>query len=139
VVLVKGQLRDRGGRAGQGGPGGQPPAGGGAGGAGGQGGGDVELTVEEIIPLDRWRERAPAGIDLVVAPDMPAPDLRRLRDLLYEHPGPVPVSISMRDAERTVRITTDDKCKVDFGSDLAAAIEAILGPGCVRKRPEQAV
>ena len=141
VVLVKGQLRDRGGRAsqaGQGGQSGQSPASGGAGGAGGQGGGDVELTVEEIIPLDRWRERPPAGIDLVVAPNMPAPDLRRLRDLLYEHPGPVPVSLSLRDAERTVRITTGDKCKVDFGPELAAAIEAILGPGCVRKRPEQA-
>jgi DNA polymerase-3 subunit alpha len=136
VVLVKGQLRDRGGRSNQAGPAGQP---GQPGQPAGQAGlGDVELTVEEIVPLGRWRERTLAGIDLVVAPDMPAPDLRRLRDLLYEHPGSVPVSLSVKVDDQTVRIATHDKCKVDFRPELVAAIEAILGPGCVRQRPERA-
>ena len=142
VVLVKGQVRDRGGRAAQGNQAG-PLA------AGGQGLappsspgavhlGDVELTVEEIVPLDRLCERAPAGIDLAVAPNLPALDLRRLRDLLYEHPGAVPVSLSVELADRTVRIAAHDRCKVDFNPALAAAIEAILGPGSVRERPERA-
>jgi DNA polymerase-3 subunit alpha len=130
VVLVKGQLRDRGGRPGQGGQG--APAG--AGGAGGE----VELTVEEIVPLERAGAMALAGIDLLVAPDLPAPDLRRLRDLLFEHPGNVPVTLQVRFPERTVRITANHNCKIDFGPRLAAAIEAILGPGSIRERPERA-
>ena len=142
VVLVKGQVRDRGGRAGQGNQAGQLAA-------GGQGlappsspgaahPGDVELTVEEIVPLNRLCERAPAGIDLAIAPNLPALDLRRLRDLLYEHPGAVPVSLSVELEDRTVRIAAHDRCKVDFNPALAAAIEAILGPGSVRERPERA-
>jgi DNA polymerase III subunit alpha len=164
VVLVKGQVRERSGRAGQGGAGAaSPPAAAGApasmpaagmagdgmaGGAGtatsgmatGVGGGpsDVELTVEEIVPLDRLRVRSLRGIELVIAPDLPAPDLRRLRDLLYEHPGTVPVRLQVQLADRTVRIAAHDNCKVDFCPELAAAIEAILGPGKVRERPEQA-
>jgi DNA polymerase III subunit alpha len=116
VVLVKGQLRER----------------------NGAGGGDSELTVEEIVPLDRLRERRLAGVDLLVAPDLPAGDLRRLRDLLFEHPGSVPVTLQVRLADSTVRIAAHDNCKIDFGPRLAAAIEAILGPGSIRERPEQA-
>jgi DNA polymerase III subunit alpha len=147
VVLVKGQVRDRGGRAGQGGQGGQSAGGQLA--AGGQvlaqaspsgaaPPADVELTVEEIVPLDRLCQRTPAGIDLAVAPNLPALDLRRLRDLLYEHPGAVPVSLSVELGDSTVRIAAHDRCKVDFNPALAAAIEAILGPGSVRERPERA-
>jgi DNA polymerase-3 subunit alpha len=123
VVLVKGQVRDRNGRPGQSGP----P-------------GDVELTVEEIVPLDRLRARplALAGIDLLVVPDLPTADLRRLRDLLFEHPGAVPVTLRLQLADHTVRIAADDNCKIDFDPELAAAIEAILGPGSVRERPGQA-
>jgi DNA polymerase-3 subunit alpha len=150
VVLVKGQVRDRGGRPGQGGqagagqaaspggPGGMAAAAGLAPGGGGPAPVDIELTVEEIVPLDRLRERSLQGIDLMVAPDLPAPDLRRLRDLLYEHPGSVQVRLQVKLADRTVRIAAHDNCKVDFGPELAAAIEAILGPGSVRQRPEQA-
>jgi DNA polymerase-3 subunit alpha len=142
VVLVKGQVRDRGGRAGQGSQAGQLAAGGQGqplqAAAGAAHLADVELTVEEIVPLDRLCERAPAGIDLAVAPGLPAPDLRRLRDLLYEHPGAVPVSLSVELEDSTVRIATHDRCKVAFNPELAAAIEAILGPGSVRERPERA-
>ena len=142
VVLVKGQVRDRGGRAGQGNQAGQLAAGGQGlplpASPGGGYAGDVELTVEEIVPLDRLCERTPAGIDLAIAPNLPALDLRRLRDLLYEHPGAVPVSLSVELEDRTVRIAAHDRCKVDFNPALAAAIEAILGPGSVRERPERA-
>jgi DNA polymerase-3 subunit alpha len=145
VVLVKGQLRDRNGRPGQSGQTGQGGGGAaGSGGPGGSGGGgaDVELTVEEIVPLDHLRVRRLAGVDLVVAPDLPATDLRaralRLRDLLYQHPGTVPVTLHVPLAGGTIRIVTHEKCKIDFGPGLAAAIEAILGPGSVRERPEQA-
>jgi len=142
VVLVKGQVRDRGGRAGQGNQAGQLVTGGTGqplqSAAGASYSADVELTVEEIVPLDRLREQTLAGIDLAVAPDLPAPDLRRLRDLLYEHPGAVRVSLSVELEDSTVRIAAHDRCKVDFNAELGAAIEAILGPGSVRERPERA-
>jgi DNA polymerase-3 subunit alpha len=115
VILVKGQVRDRNDRP-----------------------GDAELTVEEIVPLERLRTRQLAGLDLVVAPDLPTAELLRLRDLLYHHPGTVPVTLHVQLASRTVRIAAQDNCKVEVGPELATAIEAILGPGSVRERPERA-
>jgi DNA polymerase-3 subunit alpha len=133
VVLVKGQVRDRGGRAG-----GAGSAGSGAGAAGSGGGGDAELTVEEVVPIGRMQAPPPAGVDLLVAPNLAIADLRRLRDLLYEHPGSVPVTLQVRLDDHTVRIAAHERCKIDFRPELAAAIESILGPGSVHERPEQA-
>jgi DNA polymerase-3 subunit alpha len=133
VILVKGQVRDRGGATGGAGAGG---AAGAAGAAGGHR--ETELTVEEIVPIDRLRTRQPSGIDLVVPPNLPTPEMLRLRDLLFQHPGTVPVTLHVQLADRTVRIAAQDNCRIDFGPDLAAAIAAILGPGSVHERPEQA-
>jgi hypothetical protein len=74
----------------------------------------------------------------VVPPNLPTPEMLRLRDLLFQHPGTVPVTLHVQLADRTVRIAAQDNCRIDFGPDLAAAIAAILGPGSVRERPEQA-
>ncbi len=113
VLLVKGQLRER-------------------------NGGDAELTVEDIVPLAKIKGPPLAGIDLMVAPSLQTPDMLRLRDLLYQHPGPVPVTFNVKTGEHTVRIAAQQNCKVEFGPDLAAAIEAILGPNSIRERPERA-
>ena len=134
VVLVKGQVRDRGGRAGGAGNG---AASAGSGGSGG-GGGDTELTVEEVVPLGRYQVHRPSGVDLLVTPNLPVATLKRLRDLLYEHPGTVPVTLQVRLPDQTVRIAAHDRCKIDLKPELAAAIESILGPGSVHERPEQA-
>jgi DNA polymerase-3 subunit alpha len=112
VLLVKGQVRDR--------------------------SGDIELTVEDVVPLERVAARQLAGIDLTVAADLPTPEMLRLRDLLFQHPGPVPVTLQVELGGSTVRIAAQQSCKVDFGPELAAAIEAILGPGSIRERPEKA-
>ena len=38
----------------------------------------------------------------------------KLRDLLTEHPGDVPVTLEMHLADRTVRIATPDNLKVEL-------------------------
>ncbi|HVT57866.1 MAG TPA: DNA polymerase III subunit alpha [Thermoanaerobaculia bacterium] len=106
VVLVRGQVRDR--------------------------GGDSELTVDEIVPLGRLEGRRLAGLELLLDPGLPTQEMLRLRDLLYQHPGTVPVTLQVRIEASTVRIAAQDNFKVQFGPELAAAIEAILGPGKVR-------
>jgi DNA polymerase-3 subunit alpha len=112
VVLVKGQLRDR--------------------------GSDVEITVEEIVPLGRLAAKTLAGVDLVVPPELPTRDMLELRDLLTLHPGPVPVSLVVRLPEHLVRIATRESFRIDPSPELSAAIEALLGPGSVHERPDKA-
>jgi hypothetical protein len=58
----------------------------------------------------------------------------KLRDLLTEHPGDVPVTLEMRVADQTVRIVTPDNLKVQLVPELVASIEGLLGQGSVRER-----
>ncbi|MFL6193835.1 MAG: DNA polymerase III subunit alpha [Thermoanaerobaculia bacterium] len=113
VVLVKGQVRER--------------------------GSDVELTVEEIIPLSRLASRSIAGVDLRLTPALSQSQMLKLRDLLIEHPGDVPVTLEMQLADRTVRIATEERFKVQLRPELVSSIEGLLGQGSVRERPQAAV
>jgi DNA polymerase-3 subunit alpha len=111
VVLVKGQVRDR--------------------------GSDIELTVEEIVPLGDGAP-APAAVALAVGCGLPQAEMLKLRDLLFQHPGDVPVTLEVRLPDRTVRIAAKENCKIAYTPGLAAAIEEILGPGSVREQRGQA-
>jgi DNA polymerase-3 subunit alpha len=112
LVLVKGQVRER--------------------------AGDMELTVEEITPLDKVAARPLAGVDLKLAPSISQSRMLELRDLLTQHPGDVPVTFEMQLPDRTVRIATQDNLKVQFGPELAASIKGLLGEGSVRERYQTA-
>jgi len=94
-VLVKGQVRER--------------------------GTDSELTVEEITPLKQIAGRPLAGVDLRLNPKLSTTQMLKLRDLLTEHPGDVPVTLEMQVEDRTVRIATQADLrtwKVENGSDM---------------------
>ncbi|MEA2604117.1 MAG: polymerase subunit alpha [Acidobacteriota bacterium] len=108
VVLVKGQVRER--------------------------GGEIELTVEEIIPLDKLAARSLAGVDLTLDPALSQSKMLKLRDLLTEHPGDVPVTIEMQFPDRVVRIATEERYKIQLNSELRSSIEGLLGPASVRER-----
>jgi DNA polymerase-3 subunit alpha len=110
VVLVKGQVRER--------------------------GSDFELTVEEIVPLSRLATRSIAGVDLRLTPKLTQSQMLKLRDLLIEHPGDVPVTLEMQFADKTVRIATEDRFKVQLRPELVSSIEGLLGQGSVRERPQ---
>jgi DNA polymerase-3 subunit alpha len=106
VVLVKGQARER--------------------------GGEVEITVEEIVPLDTSRPLA--GVDLTLDASLPQSKMLKLRDLLTEHPGDVPVTLEMQFADRVVRIAMEERYKIQLNPALRSSIEGLLGPASVRER-----
>ncbi|HVT19221.1 MAG TPA: DNA polymerase III subunit alpha [Thermoanaerobaculia bacterium] len=130
AVLVRGQVRDR--------------------------NGDVELTVEEIVPLGQAPARRLAAVELALDPalggngskgangdhgdceDRIRDLLRDLRHLLNQHPGDVPVTLALSLPGCKVSIAAEERCKVAFGPELAAAIESLLGPGSVHERYDQA-
>jgi len=113
VVLVKGQVRER--------------------------GGEIELTVEEIVPLDKQLASRPlAGVDLTLDPGLSQSKMLKLRDLLTEHPGDVPVTLEMQFPDRVVRIATQERYKVQLVPELVTSIEGLLGQGSVRERYQAA-
>jgi DNA polymerase-3 subunit alpha len=109
VVLVKGQVRER--------------------------GGDMEMTVEEVSPLDKLGVRPLAGIDVLLkASVISTNSMLRLRDLLVEHPGDVPVTLQVQLPDRVVHIAAQEHYKIQLSPKLATSIEQIFGQGCVRER-----
>jgi DNA polymerase-3 subunit alpha len=108
VVLVKGQVRER--------------------------GTDSEITVEEIAPLKQIAGRSLAGVDLKLNPRLSTSQMLKLRDLLTEHPGDVPVTLEMQLSDRTVRIATPDNLKIQLVPTLVTSIEGLLGQGSIRER-----
>jgi hypothetical protein len=107
-VLVKGQVRER--------------------------GTDVELTVDEILPLAEVAAKPLAGVDLMLDPSLSQSQMLKLRDLLTEHPGEVPVTLQMQLPDRTVRIATQETYKIDVAPALVSSLEGLLGEGNVRER-----
>jgi DNA polymerase-3 subunit alpha len=108
VVLVKGQVRER--------------------------GSEVELTVEDIMPLSAAAQpNGPDAVALVLPQGLAQGELLRLRDLLFQHPGDVPITLEIRLPEGIVHITAKENFKIAHGPGLAASIEAILGPASVRE------
>ncbi|MEO6196344.1 MAG: DNA polymerase III subunit alpha [Thermoanaerobaculia bacterium] len=109
VVLVKGQVRER--------------------------GSEVEITVEEIVPVKKLAGRSLNGVDLKLNPRLSTSQMLKLRDLLTEHPGDVPVTLEMQLADRrTVRIATPDNLKIHLVPALVSSIEGLLGQGSIRER-----
>jgi len=109
VVLVKGQVRER--------------------------GSEVEITVEEIVPVKKLAGRSLNGVDLKLNPRLSTSQMLKLRDLLTEHPGDVPVTLEMQLADRrTVRIATPDNLKIHLVPALVTSIEGLLGQGSIRER-----
>jgi DNA polymerase-3 subunit alpha len=106
VILVKGQARER--------------------------GGEVEITVEEIVTLDTTRRLA--GVDLTLDASVPQSKMLKLRDLLTEHPGDVPVTLEMQLRDRVERIAMGEKYKIQLNPTLRSSIEGLLGPASVRER-----
>jgi DNA polymerase-3 subunit alpha len=107
VVLVKGQLRER--------------------------GSDFELTVEEIVPVTNLGPTL-AKVELVFQPSsVSTKTMLNLSNLLKEHPGDVPVKLGIEFPEQTVWIAPKETYKIDFGPELAVSIEGILGHGSIRE------
>jgi len=105
ILLVKGVARDR--------------------------GSGIEMTVDEIVSLDRAKEDLISELEVELDGGLSAPTLVALRELLIEHSGDVPVFFRMSVNGQAVRIAPPDRFRVRYRPELVASIEAIVGAGKV--------
>jgi DNA polymerase III subunit alpha len=108
IVLVKGQVRER--------------------------GSEVEITVEDIVRPKNLGEKPVAEVELRLDPNVPMRNMLRLRDLLQEHAGSVPVTLRVNLPDRTVHIRPEPKYSVAYTPELATSLEGLLGAGRVVAR-----
>jgi len=94
---------------------------------------DLEMNVETIESLDE--DLAPRVHSLeVTLNSTEMGQMLRLRDLLIENPGTVPVRFLLRRGEKTAVIRLDERYRVAVDADslLPHSIDQILGPGATR-------
>ncbi|HKI87157.1 MAG TPA: DNA polymerase III subunit alpha [Thermoanaerobaculia bacterium] len=96
-------------------------------------GSDVELTGEEITSLRKASQRLLTGVEVTLARGITTGDMLRLRDLLIEHPGDVPVTIRLESEGRAISIAPEDRFRVCLDEGLAQSIAAIIGEGNLRQ------
>jgi DNA polymerase-3 subunit alpha len=108
AILVKGQVRER--------------------------GTEVELTVEDVVPLEKVAVRPIIGVDVLLNGNASQTVLLKLKDILIEHSGDVPVTLKLKLPDRTFHISAKDAYKIQFGPQLKANIEKLLGQGTVHER-----
>jgi DNA polymerase-3 subunit alpha len=107
MVLVKGVARDR--------------------------GSGLEMTVDEVVSLDRAREDLVTELEVELDGGMSSGTLVALRELLIEHAGDVPVRFRVAVNGKAVRIAPPDRFRVRYERELVESIEAIVGRGKVRR------
>ncbi|MCL4836895.1 MAG: DNA polymerase III subunit alpha [Thermoanaerobaculia bacterium] len=107
IVLVSGGLRER--------------------------GGECELTAEEIVPLEQASRRLVRAFEIRLDPDHATSDLLRLRDLLAENPGEIPVALRLDLPEGQVAIAPGARFRVASSPDLVREVERVLGAGRARE------
>ena len=95
---------------------------------------EVELTVEEIIPLEKLAVRPIVGVDVELSGSASQTVLLKLKDIFIEHPGDAPVTLKLKLPDRTFNISAKETYKIEFGPELKANIEKLLGQGTVRER-----
>ena len=97
-------------------------------------GSDVELNVEQIVSLDKAARRLLLAVEIELDPALSGSDMLRLRELLIEHAGDTPLTLTLAVGARRVRIAPSANYKVRFEPELVTALEGILGRGCVHER-----
>jgi DNA polymerase-3 subunit alpha len=93
---------------------------------------EVELNAQEIVPLAALELEQVERLDLLIGARAGEADLLRLRDVLAEHAGELPVRLTLcrGDGER-ICIAPAGRFKVRYAPPLVAAVESILGPKSV--------
>jgi DNA polymerase-3 subunit alpha len=95
-------------------------------------GGEVEMTLEELVPLDAAARGLVRELRVELRQELDAGRLLRLRDVLAEHPGETAVRIDLwRDPSTRVEILPAARFRVAYTPELTEAIERIVGAGAV--------
>jgi DNA polymerase-3 subunit alpha len=95
-------------------------------------GSGVELTTEEVVSLEQAEESLVREVEVHLGQGIGATDMVRLRDLLTEHAGDVPVRFSIDLSGRTVRVAPAERFRVRYDATLVASLEDLLGKSSVR-------
>jgi DNA polymerase-3 subunit alpha len=92
---------------------------------------EVELNAQELVPIGALEMQRLERVDLKIGKRVGEGDLLRLRDVLADHSGDLPVRLVVERAGRLVHVAPAARFKVRFGPPLVAAVEAILGAASV--------
>lgn len=94
----------------------------------------AKILAEEIIPLEEAEKRLTKAIsiDLRLA-GLDLKTLEKLREILRQHPGTVPVHLNFRDPNgRRVTLHSGDDFKVESSFPLIQEIEELVGASAVK-------
>ncbi|HEV8662004.1 MAG TPA: DNA polymerase III subunit alpha, partial [Candidatus Methylomirabilis sp.] len=92
----------------------------------------AKLLLSDVEPLDKFRGKAPQAVRLTVGGPAATPDaLRRLRELVAQHPGSAPLTLALEVPGGPALLEADPGCGVAAGDAFVAAAEALLGRGSV--------
>jgi len=87
-----------------------------------------------MTSLERAVGKLLSGVDLTLAQDADESLLRKLREILLEHHGKIPVTLELKLGPRKVRINPGEAYTVRPNDALKAQVEEVLGQGSVRER-----
>jgi len=97
-------------------------------------GSDKELNVDEVVPLKKASRKLVNLVELVVDGTLSTKELMRLRDLLVEHHGDVPLRLRVDLEDRAVSILPREEFKVRWEPGLVERVEEMLGEGALTER-----
>lgn len=95
-------------------------------------GSEIELTVEEMEPLERAAAGLLREVELTLADGLSRREMLRLRDVLIEHRGKTPVSFCVELPRRRLRIEPPANYTVRFDEAFQRSVEEVLGAGRVQ-------
>ncbi|MFQ5669769.1 MAG: DNA polymerase III subunit alpha [Acidobacteriota bacterium] len=95
------------------------------------------VVAESFTTLDRVRDRKAGAVAISLqAPGLDEEVLLKLREALQAHTGQVPVVFLLTNPPTfKAEMRPVPEMKVEPGSDLTRAVEAVLGAGCLKLRP----
>ncbi|KAB2965447.1 MAG: DNA polymerase III subunit alpha [Thermoanaerobaculia bacterium] len=97
-------------------------------------GSEVEISVEEITPLDRAARRLITGVRVELKRELSRREMLELRELLAGHPGDAPVTLATRlPSGVDVEIAAEARFRVEYSSELVGAVESLVGRGSVHR------
>jgi DNA polymerase-3 subunit alpha len=96
--------------------------------------GELELTVDEIVPLKKAARRLLRSVDVEVDGELAVSRLQSLRDVLVEHAGETPLRVRVRLPGWRVEVAPRETFRVRFGPELVGSVEKLLGAGAISGR-----
>ena len=92
---------------------------------------EIELNTQDIVPIGALEVQRLDHVELRIGRRVGEGDLLRLRDVLADHAGELPVRLTVDRPAGEVNVAPAPRFKVRFGPPFVAAVEAILGSGSV--------